>query len=162
MNTFMTNDFKEFLENKIYSKANFEESSQLMGRLETEYENNFIILDCLISYNYIQDGSNGYDEPNQSGYEIDGIEFLNLTIYNNEGAELNKKEINKIINFLNNEPKPIKISGVKTKEILTRLITTEFYKFSEPWQTLLQIKLIETAKQYGLTELAEELTKDLE
>lgn len=58
----------------------------------------------------------------------------------------------------------IKLSGNNSKAILTRLLYSEFHSYPVnplPHEIGLMEELIETAIDYGLYELAEELKKDL-
>lgn len=59
----------------------------------------------------------------------------------------------------------IQLSGVNTERILSSLIFNEFHKDGDdllPHQITEKHELIQTAEQYGLYDLANELKKDIQ
>ena len=56
----------------------------------------------------------------------------------------------------------ITISTQKSKDIVSRLIRNEFDNYTKPYQYTQALEMIETAKMYGLQELAEEMKIDLD
>lgn len=55
----------------------------------------------------------------------------------------------------------VTVSGQKSKEILGRIIRSEFDKPCEIWEEDNKTALIEVAENYGLFDLAKEMKKDL-
>ena len=53
------------------------------------------------------------------------------------------------------------LSTNKSKEIVSRLIRNKFDDYTEIWQRSRALEIIETAKHYGLNELAIEMQNDL-
>lgn len=95
----LTEEFKECLKELVCGNVKLINSSENIS-IEFDYKEFFVIIDCAVSNEYIEEEGDGYYEPRQGGYEVENIQFSNLKIYYDE-IEISENEINIIIKFLN-------------------------------------------------------------